>query len=53
MTTLFPRMFRNFALCMIMLLCVVTARAAEKAPVPVGLDGEFGLESSFSLGRSA
>ncbi len=46
--TLFPRMFRSFALCMIMLLCVVTARAAEKAPVLVGLDGEFGLENSFS-----
>ncbi len=48
MMTLFPRMFRNFALCMIMLLCVVTARAAEKAPVLVGLDGEFGLETSIS-----
>ncbi len=48
MTTLFPRMFRSFALCMIMLLCVVTANAAEKAPVLVGLDGEFGLEHSFS-----
>ncbi len=48
MATLFPRMFRSFALCMIMPLCVVTARAAEKAPVLVGLDGEFGLENSFS-----
>ncbi len=48
MMTLFPRMFRSFALCMIMLLCVVTARAAEKAPVLVGLDGEFGLETSIS-----
>ncbi len=48
MLTLFPKMFRSFALCMIMLLCVVTARAAEKAPVLVGLDGEFGLENSFS-----
>ncbi len=46
--TLFPRMFRNFALCMTMLLCVVTAQAAEKAPVLVGLDGEFGLEHSIS-----
>ncbi len=48
MMTLFPKMFRGFALCMITLLCVVTARAAEKAPVLVGLDGEFGLENSFS-----
>ncbi len=48
MMTLFPRIFRSFALCMIMLLCVVTASAAEKAPVLVGLDGEFGMENSFS-----
>ncbi len=48
MVTLFPKIFRNFALCMTMLLCVVTARAAEKAPVLVGLDGEFGLEHSIS-----
>ncbi len=48
MVTLFRRMFRSFALCMIMLLCVVTARAAEKAPVLVGLDAEFGLENSHS-----
>ncbi len=48
MMTLFPRMFRNFALCMFMLLCVVTARAAEKAPVLVGLDGEFGFANSYS-----
>ncbi len=34
MVTLFPRVFRSFALCMTMLLCVVTARAAEKATVP-------------------
>ncbi len=39
---------RGFALCMTMLLCVATARAAEKAPVLVGLDGEFGYENSFS-----
>ena len=48
MATLFPRMFRSFALCMSLLLCVVTARAADKAPVLVGLDGEFGLENSIS-----
>ncbi len=48
MLTLFPRIFRNFALCLIMLLCVGTAQAAEKAPVLVGLDGEFGLENSIS-----
>ncbi len=48
MMTLFPRMFRSFALCMTMLLCVVTASAAEKVPVLVGLDGEIGLENSFS-----
>ncbi len=48
MMTWFPKMFRNFALCMTMLLCVVTASAAEKAPVLVGLDGEFGLEDSIS-----
>ncbi len=48
MVTLFPRMFRSFALCMIMLLCVVTARAASMPPVLVGLDGEFGLENSTS-----
>ncbi len=48
MAPLFPRMFRSFALCMIMPLCVATARAAEKAPVQVGMDGEFGLLSSFS-----
>jgi len=48
MMTLFSRMFSSFALCMIMLLCVVTARAAEKAPVLVGLDGELGLDGSFS-----
>ena len=48
MLTLFPKMSRSFALCMIMLLCVVTARAADKAPVLVGLDGEFGVENSFS-----
>ncbi len=46
--TLFPRIFRSFALCMTMLLCVVTARAAQKAPVLVGQDGEFGRENSFS-----
>ncbi len=46
--TLFPRLFRSFALCMIMLLCVVTASAAEKAPVLVGQDGEFGRENSYS-----
>ncbi len=46
--TLFPKMFRSFALCMTMLLCVVTAQAAEKAPVLVGLDGEFGVQHSFS-----
>ncbi len=48
MVTLFPRLFRSFALCMTMLLCVVTARAAEKAPVLVGLDAEFGVENSLS-----
>ncbi len=48
MVTLFPKMFRSFALCMIMLLCVVTARAAEKAPVLVGLDGEISFENNFS-----
>ncbi len=48
MVTLFRRMFRSFALCMTMLLCVVTARAAEKAPVLVGLDAEFGLERRFA-----
>ncbi len=48
MVTLFPRLFRSFALCMTMLLCVVTARAAEKAPVLVGFDGEFGLDTSIS-----
>jgi len=31
-----------------MLLCVVPAQAAEKVPVLVGLDGEFGLKNSFS-----
>ncbi len=48
MMTLFPRIFRSFALCMTMLLCVVTARAAEKASVLVGLDGEFGRQNSFA-----
>ncbi len=48
MAVLFPKMFRNFALCMITLLCVVTASAAEKEPVLVGLDAEFDLEGSFS-----
>ncbi len=49
MVPFFPRMFRSFALCMTMLLCVVvTASAQEKAPVLVGLDGEFGLEHSIS-----
>ncbi len=48
MLTLFPRLFRSFALCMTMLLCVVTASAQEKAPVLVSLDGEFGLENSLS-----
>jgi len=48
MVTLFTRMSRSCALCMIMLLCVVTARAADKAPLLVGLDGEFGLENSIS-----
>ncbi len=46
--TLFPRIFRSFALCITMLLCVVTASAQDKAPVLVGLDGEFGLEHSIS-----
>ncbi len=46
--TSFPKMFRSFALCMIMLLCVGTAGAAEKTPVLVGLDAEFGLENSTS-----
>ncbi len=36
MVTLFPRMFRSFALCMIMLLCVVTARAASMPPLVIG-----------------
>ncbi len=48
MMTLFPRMFRSFALCMTMLLCVVPASAQKKEPVLVGLDGEFGLENSIS-----
>ncbi len=48
MVTLFPRIFRSFALCMTMLLCVVTARAAEKAPVLVGLDGEVSFANNFS-----
>ncbi len=48
MMILFPRMFRSFALCLTMLLCVGTANAAEKAPVLVGLDGEFSRENSFS-----
>jgi len=48
MITLFPKIFRSFALCMIMLLCVATAQAAEKTPVLVGLDGEFGLDNSIS-----
>ncbi len=46
--TLFPKISRSFALCMTLLLCVGTAQAAEKAPVLVGLDGEFGLENSTS-----
>ncbi len=46
--TLFPRMFRSFALCMTMLLCVVPASAQEKEPVLVGLDGEFGVQNSYS-----
>ncbi len=46
--TLFPKMFRNFALCMTMLLCVVTTQAAEKAPVLVGLNAEFGVEGTIS-----
>lgn len=37
MMTLFPRMFRNFTLCMIMLLCVGTTQAVD-APVPVVAD---------------
>ncbi len=48
MMTLLPRMFRSFALCMIMLLCVVPASAASMPPVLVGLDAEFDLENSFS-----
>ncbi len=48
MNTLFQKISRYFALCMIMLLCVGTAQAAEKAPVLVGLDAEFGLENSTS-----
>ncbi len=50
MITSFPKMFRSFALnmSMIMLLSMGTAQAAEKAPVLVGLDGEFGLEGSIS-----
>ncbi len=48
MLTLFPKMLRSFALCMTMLLCVVTARATSMPPVLVGLDGEFGLENNFS-----
>ncbi len=48
MMNLFPRMFVSFALCVSMLLGMDTARAAEHAPVLVGLDGEFGLENSTS-----
>ncbi len=48
MMTLFPRMFRSFALCMTMLLCVVPASAQKKEPVLVGLDGEFGFVNSYS-----
>ncbi len=48
--TLSPRAFRSFALSMsiIMLLSMGTVQAAEKAPVLVGLDGEFGLDGSIS-----
>ena len=38
----------RFTLYLTMLLCVVTAQAADKTPVLVGLDGEFGLENSIS-----
>lgn len=52
MMTFFPGMLRSFALCIItistMTLCMVTAQAADKAPVLVGLDGEFGRENSIS-----
>jgi len=48
MLTLFPKMLRSFALCITMLLCVVTARATSMPPVLVGLDGEFGVENSIS-----
>ncbi len=47
MLTLFPKISR-IALCMIMLLCVVTASAQEKSPVLVGQDAEFGRENSIS-----
>ncbi len=52
MMTLSSRIFRSFALSMILLLPMGTtqvAQAAEhKAPVLVGIDGEFGLEDSIS-----
>ncbi len=48
MMTLFPRMFCSFALGMIMLLCVGTANAAEKAPVLVGLDADLGPEPGIA-----
>ncbi len=50
MITSFPRAFRTFALSMIMImfLSMGTTQAVEKAPVLVGMDGEFGLENSIS-----
>ncbi len=45
----FPRIFGGLALCLSLLLGTAqAAQAAEKVPVLVGMDGEFGLEDSIS-----
>lgn len=48
MASTLPRIFCRFALHMAMLLCMVASHAADRKPVLVGLDGEFGLDSSTS-----
>ena len=44
----FSRFLCSFFWCLCVLWCTATAQAADKAPVLVGLDGEFGREGTTS-----
>ena len=44
----FSKLFCRFFWCLCVLWCTATAQAADKPPVLVGLDGEFGREGATS-----